>query len=93
MRKHNILSFSIAFVLVLVAFSAISISSVAENDRWMLASINPWNGVEGVAFVVSYFLRTGLWSTYAITLGLASVLWFGVYMLITTLLKRRKEGD
>lgn len=91
MRKRNILPFSIALVLVLVAFSALSISSVAENNRWTLASINPWNGVEAVAYVISYFSRTGLWTTYAITLGLASVLWFGVYMLITTLFKRRKE--
>lgn len=91
MRKRNILSFSIALVFVLVAFSALSISSVAENDRWTLVAINPWNGVEAVAFVISYFLRTGLLGTYAITLGLASVLWFGVYVFIKTLFKAKKE--
>lgn len=82
MRKFNAWAFILSLLVVLVAFSAVSISSVAENDKWALASINPWNGVEGVAFVISYFLRTGLWSTYLVTIGLALMLWFGIYKLM-----------
>lgn len=86
MKKFNKLAFILSFMLLTFACSFISISSVAENHRWALESINPWNGIEGVAFVIGYFLRTGYF-TYVITVGLFLLLWWAVYLLFSYIMK------
>ena len=59
MKNKNILILIISFIILLVACSALSMSAVASNYRYTWVAMNPWNGVEGIAFTVGYFLHTG----------------------------------
>ena len=73
MKNKNILILIISFIILLVACSALSMSAVASN---------PWNGVEGIAFTVGYFLHTGKTVSMLITIGLLLVIWWRLYALI-----------
>ena len=54
MKNKNILILIISFIILLVACSALSMSAVASNYRYTWVAMNPWNGVEGIAFTVGY---------------------------------------
>ena len=70
MKNKNILILIISFIILLVACSALSMSAVASNYRYTWVAMNPWNGVEGIAFTVGYFLHTGKTVSMLITIGL-----------------------
>ena len=72
MKNKNILILIISFIILLVACSALSMSAVASNYRYTWVAMNPWNGVEGIAFTVSML----------ITIGLLLVIWWRLYALI-----------
>ena len=57
MKNKNILILIISFIILLVACSALSMSAVASNYRYTWVAMNPWNGVEGIAFTVGYAYR------------------------------------
>ena len=61
---------------------ALSMSAVASNYRYTWVAMNPWNGVEGIAFTVGYFLHTGKTVSMLITIGLLLVIWWRLYALI-----------
>lgn len=88
MKKINKPALLISFLTLTVACSALSISSVAENLRYSWEGINPWNGVEGIAFTISYFLRTGLTVTMLITIGVLALLWWRLYTLFNRWLRK-----
>ena len=79
MKNKNILILIISFIILLVACSALSMSAVASYT-WV--AMNPWNGVEGIAFTVGYFLHTGKTVSMLITIGLLLVIWWRLYALI-----------
>lgn len=85
MKRVNKLSLIISFIAVVAACSAISVSASAENLRWTLESINPWNGIEGLAFVMGYLLNSGGFLAYTISIGLFVMLWWGLYVIIARL--------
>lgn len=92
MQNINKLALLLSFILLALLCSALSISAAPENARWTLESMNPWNGVEGVAFTIGYFLNMGGWVVYTITVGLLLVIWWRLYTLISKLLRiGRKE--
>ena len=82
MKNKNILILIISFIILLVACSALSMSAVASNYRYTWVAMNPWNGVEGIAFTVGYFLHTGKTVSMLITIGLLLVIWWRLYALI-----------
>ena len=82
MKNKNILILIIPFIILLVACSALSMSAVASNYRYTWVAMNPWNGVEGIAFTVGYFLHTGKTVSMLITIGLLLVIWWRLYALI-----------
>ena len=77
MKNKNILILIISFIILLVACSALSMSAVASNYRYTWVAMNPWNGVEGIAFTVGYFLHTGKTVSMLITIGLLLVIFTG----------------
>lgn len=83
MKKVNKPVLIVTLGLLVISASAISISSTATNLRCTFDAINPWNGVEAIAFVVSYFLRSGSVATYAIALGLYALFGGAIYLVIT----------
>lgn len=82
MKNKNILILIISFIILLVACSALSMSAVASNYRYTWVAMKPWNGVEGIAFTVGYFLHTGKTVSMLITIGLLLVIWWRLYALI-----------
>jgi hypothetical protein len=84
--KLNKTELIISFIVLVIFCSAISVSSMAENQRWTLAAINPWNGVAGLAFVVNYFLHVGVAFAYAITVGMFLILWWRLYVVIVKII-------
>ena len=78
MKNKNILILIISFIILLVACSAL----LASNYRYTWVAMNPWNGVEGIAFTVGYFLHTGKTVSMLITIGLLLVIWWRLYALI-----------
>ena len=77
MKNKNILILIISFIIL-----ALSMSAVASNYRYTWVAMNPWNGVEGIAFTVGYFLHTGKTVSMLITIGLLLVIWWRLYALI-----------
>lgn len=82
MKNINKLILIISFLILVLACSALSMSSVASNYRYTWVAMNPWNGVEGIAFSVGYFLHTGKAVSLLITLGLLLIIWWRLYALI-----------
>lgn len=82
MKNINIPILIISFIIVVIACSALSMSAVASNYRFTLVAMNPWNGVEGIAFTVGYFLHTGKTVSLLLSIGLLLVIWWRIYALI-----------
>ena len=90
--KISPLKLILSFLVVIIVCSALSMSSVAENYRWTLVAMNPWNGVEGMAFTVSYFLHLGKTPSLFIALGILIILWWRMYLLINRLANHFKSN-
>ena len=82
MKNINIPILIISFIILVIACSLLSMSSVASNYRYTWVAINPWNGVEGIAFTVGYFLHTSKPVSMFITAGLLVVIWWRLYALL-----------
>ncbi|MEG1553885.1 MAG: hypothetical protein RSB93_01040 [Rikenellaceae bacterium] len=85
MKKINITALLLSLIVLVIACSAISISSAPENYRWACESINPLNGIEAIAFVVSYLLHTGGFITYILVGSMFVILWRVLYALFRRL--------
>lgn len=81
-KKINKIELLFSFIILIIFCSAISICSAAENSRWTFESINPWNCVQGVSFTISYFLHTGAFISYSVTLLLILFIWWRLYVLL-----------
>lgn len=91
MKKINRTALLLSFAVLTIACTGLSMSAVGTEHRWTLVAMNPWNGVEGIAFTISYFLRTGGGITYTITCGLLAVIWWRLYALFNRIKPRRKD--
>lgn len=82
MKNINILILIISFIIVVIACSALSMSAVASNYRFTWVAMNPWNGVEGIAFTIGYFLHAGKTVSMLLSIGLLLIIWWRIYALI-----------
>lgn len=82
MKKINLLFLLLSFIILIVACSALSMSSVASNYRFTWVAMNPWNGIEGIAFTIGYFLHTGETTSLLLSLGLLLIMWWRLYALL-----------
>lgn len=81
--KHIDIPFLIlSFLLLVIACSALSMSAVAREYRFTWVAMNPWNGVEGIAYTVRHFLHTSPSISMLITLPLLSIIWWRIYALL-----------
>lgn len=72
----------LSFVILVAACSALSMSAVGKEYRFTLVAMNPWNGVEGIAYTIRHFLHIGTGSSMAIGIGLLLVMWWRLYLLL-----------
>ncbi len=82
MKKINIWFLIISLILLLTACSILSMSSVASNYRFSFVAMNPWNGIEGIAFTIGYFLHTDKNTSMLIGIGLLLIMWWRLYLLL-----------
>lgn len=83
MKNLNKIALIVSFIVLLAAFSILSMSSVPVEFRYTLTGINPWRGVEGLAFTVNHFLHTGIFLTYACTIALIFLIWWRLYAIFS----------
>lgn len=88
MKKINKPALGISLLILILACSVLSMTSVGENQRFTWDGMNPWNGIEGIAFTVSYFLRTGQAVTILLTIGLMLIIWWRLYSLFSQWLRK-----
>lgn len=93
MKHINLSTLVISFAILVIACSLLSISSVASNYRFTWVAMNPWNGVEGIAFTIGYFLRAGKTTSLLITGGLLLVVWWRLYALTGSLIAYIKNRN
>lgn len=60
MKNINKTAFIVSLLVLIAAFSVLSMTSMPEEFRYTWVGLNPWNGVEGLAFTVRYFLHTSV---------------------------------
>ncbi len=59
----------------------LSMTSVGKDYRFTWVAMNPWNGVEGIAYTIKHFLHTSRSATHILTAGLMLVIWWRLYAL------------
>ena len=88
MKKRDIIYLAISLLILIIACSVLSMTSVAEEYRYSWVAMNPWNGVEGIAFTIGYFLKTSNETSLYISLGLLAFMWWRLYLVLKRTFKR-----
>lgn len=83
MKNINKTAFIVSLLVLIAAFSVLSMTSMPEEFRYTWVGLNPWNGVEGLAFTVRYFLHTSVAVTYIITVALLFLIGGGFMLFFT----------
>lgn len=83
MKNISKIALLLSFLVLCIMMSVLSMTASAENLRYTWAAINPWNGVEGVAFTIGYYLSMGATVTYIVTIALLTFIWWRLYALIS----------
>ncbi|WP_251622030.1 hypothetical protein [Odoribacter lunatus] len=81
MKNLNKIALILSFIVVLIAFSVLSMSSLPAEYRYTWMGLNPLRGMEGLAFTVQYFLHTGAVLTWTITIALILLIWWRLYAI------------
>lgn len=81
MKNLNKIALITSFLVLLVAFSVLSMTSVPQELRYTWKGLNPWNGVEGLAFTIRYFLHASVTLTYLLTAVLILLVWWRLYAI------------
>lgn len=79
--KLNKLALLLSFLTLVIACSALSMFNVHKEFRFTWVAMNPWNGVEGIAFTINHFLHTSKNITTMLTFILLAVIWWRIYSL------------
>lgn len=79
--KINKLALILSLLTLLVLCSLLSMTSVSKEYRFTWVVMNPWNGVEGIAYTVKHFLHTSKAVTNLLTAVLMIVIWWRLYAL------------
>lgn len=89
MKNINYLILIISFLILTMACAALSMSAVSREYRFTWVAMNPWNGVEGIAYTVSHFLHTDKANSMLITFGLLLLIWWRIYALLCRTFQRK----
>lgn len=87
--KINKLAFILSLLTLIVACSLLSMTSVHKEYRFTWVAMNPWNGVEGIAYTIKHFLHTSKLITNILTTGLMLVIWWRLYALYDRGLRKK----
>ncbi len=88
MKNIHIPILIISFILLLILCSALSMFSVTSTYRFTWVAMNPWNGVEGIAFTIRHFLHMEQTTSLFLAIGLLFIIWWRIYALIRRSWKR-----
>ena len=88
MKNIHIPILIISFILLLILCSALSMFSVTSPYRFTWVAMNPWNGVEGIAFTIRHFLHMEQTTSLFLAIGLLFIIWWRIYALIRRSWKR-----
>ncbi len=91
MKNINKAAFLISFVTLMIACSLLSMIAASQEYRFTPAVINPWSGIEGIAYTIKYHLYTGTLATWIITIGLLLMMWWRIYSLVCRFWKMKNE--
>lgn len=81
MKHINKPALFISLIVLVIAFGILSMTSVPQEYRYTWTGINPWNGIEGLAFTIRYFLHTGVAVTYLLTTAVVFLIWWRLYAI------------
>ena len=92
MKNINPYILLLSLLCVAAMCSAISMSAVAENYRWTMVAINPWNGVEGMAFTIGYMLKADKEISLPLAIGILLIVWWRFYALLGRIANRLRNN-
>lgn len=79
--KINKLALILSLLTLIIACSLLSMFSVGKDYRFTWVVMNPWKGVEGIAYTVGHFLHTSKLVTNLLAGVLLLVVWWRLYAL------------
>lgn len=79
--KINKPALILSLLTLIIACSLLSMTSVGKDYRFTWVAMNPWNGVEGIAYTVKHFLHTSKSVTNLLSAALLLVIWWRLYAL------------
>lgn len=79
--KINKLALILSLLTLIIACSLLFMFSVGKDYRFTWVVMNPWNGVEGIAYTVGRFLHTSKLVTNLLAGVLLLVVWWRLYAL------------
>lgn len=88
MKNLSIPFLLLSFAIVVIACSGLSMSAVRREYRFTWVAMNPWNGVEGIAFTVKHFLHISSSTSMLIAIALLLVIWWRIYALLCRTFQR-----
>lgn len=89
MKNLNKYALLYSFLVLIIAFSALSMSAAPSNMRFTWEGINPWNGFEGLAFTIGYITPVPVWAVYLITIAITLLIGWRLYALFN----RKKQDE
>lgn len=93
MKNINKRTLFLSLLILLIAFSAVSMIASPAEVRYTWTGINPWNGIQGIPMTLNRFLNLGAGVTYTLSALIVAYLWWRIYALITKLGKRRTSEE
>lgn len=82
MKTINKTSLFLAFIILAIAFSIISMIAAQAEMRYSWHGLNPWNTVQAVPLMFKRFFKTDDWIIYSLSALIIVYLWWRIYALV-----------
>ena len=82
MKTINKTSLFLAFIILAIAFSIISMIAAPAEMRYSWHGLNPWNTVQAVPLMFKRFFKTDDWIIYYLSALIIVYLWWRIYALV-----------
>ena len=82
MKTINKTSLFLALIILVIAFSIISMIAAPAEMRYSRHGLNPWNTVQAVPLMFKRFFKTDDWIIYSLSALIIVYLWWRIYALV-----------
>ena len=82
MKTINKTSLFLAFIILAIAFSIISMIAAPAEMRYSWHGLDPWNTVQAVPLMFKRFFKTDDWIIYPLSALIIVYLWWRIYALV-----------